>query len=740
MDISKMSNEELMALDAMTKNASLAKRGMYSESVMGRKIVPLEDRANTPEVGAMTPPSAGSVLKYGAARAFKGDDDETVANVLLKAIPEAELLYDQDPKTGQETPYLSHNGKAYYINKPGMSGADAESFAGNVAAQIPAGAWAMRGKTLLSQGGRAAVGSGATSVAGDAIVNAIGGKNEIDMGKAGISAAAAPIAQVIGAKIFPLLNRRPLVNVFGNLTPEGSQAMRKAGLDPAMFTPEGLAKLNEAVRRMGDGFEGDAAQAVGTKVQGEQFGIRTTLGQQTGNNRQIALEQAMRNDARGESAGRIIRGVDEAQRGDVTTAAAREQARMSGKPAPTFESEYDAGASLTQKIRGKATELDNQIGAKYAEVEGKPLAFEGTAVKDLKAQVESALVAKNVTLKPDLTPSSIAALERVNAIKNAVNLSGQMVGMPAKWSKTIFEDVDFGDLATVRKQLTALRNGAKSAEDARGVKIAIQAFDEWIDGAVDKGLARGEKDAIQALKEARALRTKYGNQFEDRSWDGDAGRVMDRIVNTDVTPNEVANLLVGYGEAGEAPVVTRVAKRLEDIFGKGSPEWNEVRELAFMRMVNGPKGTPSGYQAIVSRFDKALDGKGQSYLQTLFSPAELQRMRQFRGALGRLVPPKTASNPSGSGYEIARMMEDFVGKLLGAKAVMSADPAAAAGALGIKGGKAVLNSQAAKKAAEGTKITPGRGYAAAPGVGAATGLEARRRAAETPPEQKQDKR
>ena len=736
-----MSNEELLALERAVKSPdSLARRGQYSESVMGRKIIPLDDRANTPEVGAIKAPGVGAALKYSTARAFKGDDDEAISNVLLKALPESELLYDQDPETGRETPYLSYKGKSYFINRPGLSGADVEGVVGNIVGNIPAGMVAMGGKTLASQALRAAGGAGATSIAGDAAVGAMGGGNTIDMGKAGITAAAAPIAQVIGAKLFPLLNNKPLVNVFGNLTPEGSQAMRQAGLDPAMFTPEGLAKLNEAYRRMGAGFEGDAAQAVAGRIQAEQFGLKSTLGQQTGDVRQIAKEQAMRNYARGKGAGDRITAFDQEQRAAVEAAAAREQGRLSAKPGPAFADEYEAGASLTQKIRGKATELDNEIGAAYRYVEGKSLAFEGTAIKDLKAQVEAALVAKNVTLKQDLTPSAIAALERVNGIKNAVNLSGTTPGIPGKWSKTIFEDVDFQDLATVRKQLTGLRNGAKSPEDARGVRIAIQAYDEWIDAAVDKGLARGEKDAIQALKKARELRTKYGSQFEDRSFDGDAGRVMDRIINTDVTPNEVANLLIGYGEAGQAPVATRVAKRLEDIFGKGSPEWNEVRELAFMRIVNGPKGTPGGYQAIVSRFDKAIEGQGQSYVRALFSPGEIQRMRQFRDALGRLVPPKTASNPSGSGYEIGRMMEDFVGKLLGAKAVMSADPTAAAGALGVKGGKAVLNSRAASQAVQGVPTAPGRGFAVAPGVGAATAQEARRRAREPEPEQTEDTR
>ena len=40
---------------------------------------------------------------------------------------------------------------------------------------------------------------------------------------------------------------------------------------------------------------------------------------------------------------------------------------------------------------------------------------------------------------------------------------------------------------------------------------------------------------------------------------------MQKIVNTDATPNEVVNLLFGYGELGQTPVSVRVAKRMRDI-------------------------------------------------------------------------------------------------------------------------------------------------------------------------------
>lgn len=706
---------------------SVVRRGQYSDSVMGRKVVPLTDRANTQEVGAITPPDTSSALKYSTARAFKGDDDQAIANILLKALPESELLYDKDPKTGQDVPYLSYKGRAYYINKPGLSQADAEGFVGNIIGQGPAGAFAMGGKTLARQAGRALVGSGATTLAGDIAVDAMGGDTGVDLPKAGINAAVAPIAQVIGAKIFPLLSGKPLVNVFGNLTADGEKALVDAGIDPTMFTPQGLARLNDAYRKMGDSFNSDAGRAVAARVQTDQFDIPTTMGQQTGDVRQIAKEQAMRNYARGDAAGRRMTAFDAEQDAALRASAGREQGRLSGRSEPTFGNEFEAGATIGENVKQRAADLKQRIAEAYEVAASKPLEFKGVSIAELKGQVEAAINAADVTLKPDLTPASLAAIERVKAIKNSMQRNAASPGIPGGY-KTVFEDVDFRDLETVRRQLNGLVRASKNDADRRGVKVAIDAFDEWVDSAVERGLTQGDPGAIKALKDARALRAKYGRQFEERPADADAGKIMDRLVNSDVTPNEVANLLIGYSEAGLSPTSTRVAKRLKDVFGSTSPEWNQVRELALLRIVNGPKGTASGPQAMVSRFDKALEGQGMSFMRELFTPEELARLRQFRGAVSKLVAPANAGNPSRSGYEVARMFDDIVSKVMGTKAALTADPVAAAGAVGMKAGKAAASANSARSATQGVPMPPGRGYAVAPGIAAGGVGEIRRRA------------
>ena len=94
---------------------------------------------------------------------------------------------------------------------------------------MPAGKFCATREDVNGAGGRAAAGAGATSVGGDLLVDAMGGDTGVDVGKAATNVALGPMAQVIGAKLYPLLNRKSVVDAFGNLSPEASTALSKIG-------------------------------------------------------------------------------------------------------------------------------------------------------------------------------------------------------------------------------------------------------------------------------------------------------------------------------------------------------------------------------------------------------------------------------------------------------------------------------------------------------------------------------
>ena len=50
-------------------------------------------------------------------------------------------------------------------------------------------------------------------------------------------------------KVVSLLNRKSVVDAFGNLEPEASTALSKIGVDPSLLTPQGIARLEEWFKR-----------------------------------------------------------------------------------------------------------------------------------------------------------------------------------------------------------------------------------------------------------------------------------------------------------------------------------------------------------------------------------------------------------------------------------------------------------------------------------------------------------
>ena len=176
----------------------------YSESVMGRKVVPLENRAGVAEVSSLPRPGHHDCAQvHERAHVLGAMMRKRSPMLLLKALPEAELLYDRDPKLGRDVPYISYKGKAYYINRPGLSPVDAENVVGPVAAvYMPAGKFAQLGKTLTGQAGAlllelaphlsAAICSLMLWAA--ILASMLARRRQCRLG---------PMAQVIGAKLYP---------------------------------------------------------------------------------------------------------------------------------------------------------------------------------------------------------------------------------------------------------------------------------------------------------------------------------------------------------------------------------------------------------------------------------------------------------------------------------------------------------------------------------------------------------
>src|SRR3546814_6175097 len=118
------------------------------------------------------------------------------------------------------------------------------------------------------------------------------------------------------------------------------------------------------------------------------------------------------------------------------------------------------------------------------------------------------------------------------------------------------------------------------------------------------------------------------------------------------------------------------------IVKESSPEWNMVREGSFMRMVYGrtsPQGVAGGNigrEALANNIRKALSPDSREFMLKLFTPDEMKQFMRLEKALRQTVPAAEARNPSKSGYEVSRALQDMFQKFVSFGAFTTGGPVA----------------------------------------------------------------
>lgn len=263
-----------------------------------------------------------------------------------------------------------------------------------------------------------------------------------------------------------------------------------------------------------------------------------------------------------------------------------------------------------------------------------------------------------------------------------VNLQGALANRTATGAVEPGAEVVGVSVAGIDKVRSKIRQYAANAtpEDARAVRAVQQEFDRWLDNVADDELLSGTKDGIELFKAARKARREYGRKFESdpSQGDDDAGLLIEKMISKNVTETEVANWLSGSARAGERGDSARLAARIKEIFGQDSPEFGAVKQAAWFKVVNGDAGEAAklGPQAISQRILRFTTGKAEPYANILYTPAELAKMRRFAAAVGQTVTPPGAANPSKSGYEVARAVQDAAKTVLPMVATAAGGPGA----------------------------------------------------------------
>lgn len=588
-------------------------------------------------------------------------EPRALQDIILKSVDGA-----QGGEDAQGNPYVVIGGKPFYTNKEGLSPVDAVGFAGDLLQFIPVAKVASLAKGLATRLGLAGVTGGAISGAKETGAQILGSQQEFDTVKVGLDAAFSAGGQVVGDALIGYMRaKKPVFNASGEVSSQFKDVLKQSGINFDEFGEKGQQAIIDAYKTLGSKFGKEAERVTSVASAADTGRIPLTLGQATGDVRQIASEEAMRNAGRGKLAQNIMQRFDLAQKKAI-----EQEAGVVGQtiaPEARATTQTEAGGTLYEMLRGKQQQMKGAVTKAYDATDLRALNVPVSAVDEMPLRIQKVIQEQDLILDKELTPSAIKAFDE---IKGAV----------PKMEGVNVTDINLKSLESTRKKLNAIYGTAANETDKKVISTIRNEFDSWLDDTITKGLASGDPEQLAKLKDARASARDYFSKFkvDPKAADVDAQKVIDKIVSKDLTPVETMNYLFGTSKIGENQTAVRVAKKFKEIFGENSDQFNEFRQAAYMRLVQDSQGNVKPASKIIKEVDELIMGKGSQLTNEIFTPEQVKSLREFRTALSKTVTPSEAMNPSKTGYEIARLGEDLM-KGLGLMAMAGGDIAAGGG-------------------------------------------------------------
>jgi|GEM_PF-4192948 len=472
--------------------------------------------------------------------------------------------------------------------------------------------------------------------------------------KSGLSASARFAGSKIGTRIGAAAGDGALAGAaFGAGSGDGLQDRwdrAQTGFAVGGLTgPIVEAAGNQVAKIFSKKVPGPGSEAV---AKADEFGIPLTRGQATGDVKQQAFEQAALNEAKGEKAGKIIRDFAERQRQAITHAG-EDLGDEFGGGDKLIEAVDDAGRIVRDSVSDLAATLKDDGNQAYNAVGRRDATIAASAVRDLPNQVKGALGVTDDILDPSIAPVATRAQKLISDF--AAKADGDAVG------------VSIHGMERLRQGLNRLK-AAPGTTDAMAMKEIKKGFDTWLDDTVDNALFSGDPRVLADLKDARGIWTQYLGIVRPKAKD-DAGRVIEKFATQDVDAVEAVNWMIGSANFGASGRPVRVVKRVKELFGPDSDQINSLRQAAWLRITQAPRGgNAPGAAEVANRVNDFVLRKGKPLANELFAPKERTQMLRYVSALRQTIPKPEATNPSKSGFAASRLLAsvgDNISALLG---------------------------------------------------------------------------
>jgi len=503
-------------------------------------------------------------------------------------------------------PIVVWEGKPHYVNRPGFSRQDATDLIAQGTMFAPASKLVGGATTLLGRAATALPFYAGTDLAQQYGTKAAGGKDAVDLGQTGTAAGFGAMTEAL---LPPALRATGKV-----LRPNASKSLPR-------YRPNAAAGGGDA--------------------------IPLTRGQRSGDLDILRKEEGMRQGAQGDAASGMFRNFDDAQMAAIENRA--------NKLAPSgFEAGKlpDTGARLQSDLMQEAGQQRQAVKEAY------DAAGESKAALDPKTAVS---IASDLRAIPkEMKVFSTEGMTQLNA---AID---KLKGFEKLGKRATLKPVDIQQMEDFRKGLVLAIGGTKSTEQAALIRMK-NTLDQKLDDAVTNGLFQGDDAALDLIKNARDLRTRYGRLFEAGNKDP-AGNAMVKILDEkQASPEQTINFILGAGKVRSTAQAQGLVKRIKEVFGPDSEQVQALKNaLLYKAFTNVQQGEHKlARTAIAINARNLLDNEGRYLARELFSDAELGEIRRLANEVARTITPADARNPSRSAWAFLNAMQQrgFIGTL-----------------------------------------------------------------------------
>lgn len=595
--------------------------------------------------------AAGKTYTEGMGPAFKGSladmfgSYDDVVNAVQGFAPGSKLVKDSKGYEVLELP----NGKRFALNKPGIQNTEVAAGVGNIAAFLPAGKLASLGGGMATKAALAAGGSVAT----DAALQKVAGRDKIDPVRAALSGVGGAVGELVAPALGTLTNKayNALKSKFGShakAVAAGRAMAQQAGIEqPSDTLSLQMLKRWDDIKNVSKKEAEAIAAEAKVMAAGDELGLSLTRGQKTGDMGQLTREEMLRNSD--SMAGKMIRGTDaDNQRAIVDYFTKMRSGMAGGEASGTVGDAFD---KVGQNVRNEFGNANRVTGELYEKVAQTGAMVDAGAVREIPKVMKSAVADFPITR--DLTPG---AASLINLVKKEIS------SLPDEATAVSLKAVEIQ-----RRRINQAIESASNPGDRRALTTMKNAFDGWFN-KLDDAVVRGDPGAIGAMKNARAARASQGARFESRD-PGDGGDLIEQMIEGRLSSDQLAEAAFGQGQVGKSGAVQfiRAAKKaLKPEIGPMNPAFGELKSAFLQRMTVGKNGEPLGPQAIMNNLKTALNTR-KDVMKELYTTEEYAKLSRAAQALDAIVPKGMIGRSSGTTERGFRFLEQLLGNVPFAK-------------------------------------------------------------------------